>query len=441
MATASKLRSTQTIPALRWWICTLLFASTVINYIDRQSLSLLAPFLQSQYKWTNSDYANIVIAFRISYSIGQTLFGRLMDRIGTRRGLSLTVAFYSIVSMLSPVARGLKSFAGMRFLLGAGESANWPAATKAVSEWFPKQERGLATAFFDSGSSIGGAIAPYIILPIYFRWGWRPAFVVPGLLGIPWLILWRMFYHSPESHPRLKAVERVFIESGDTLPSLSSAGASRKLGWRGLLKLPQTWGTIIAKTFTDPVFFFVTDWFPIYLVAKGIALRNSLIAIWIPFIAADLGNFFGGAASGYLIKRGWPLGQARKAVVVFGGIGVTMLIPTVLTTNLYLITVLFALATFCYASFTTIANVLPSDLYYSDSVASVSGFSGTGAGIGTIIAFELIGHVSDARRAAGTHAFDPIIIIAGLVPFIGMLLVLLLVRNTQATRQGLVRPI
>jgi MFS transporter, ACS family, hexuronate transporter len=440
MATASKPRSTRTIPTLRWWICALLFASTVINYIDRQSLSLLAPFLESQYKWTNSDYAIIVIAFRISYSIGQTLFGRLMDRIGTRRGLSLTVAFYSIVSMLSPVARGLRSFAGMRFLLGAGESANWPAATKAVSEWFPKQERGLATAFFDSGSSIGGAIAPYIILPIYFRWGWRPAFVVPGLLGILWLILWRMFYHSPESHPRLEATERALIESGDTLPSFSSAAAS-KLGWRGLLKLPQTWGTIIAKTFTDPVFFFVTDWFPIYLVAKGIALRNGLIAIWIPFVAADLGNFFGGGASGYLIKRGWPLGQARKAVVVFGGIGVTMLIPTVLTTNLYLITVLFAAATFCYASFTTIANVLPADLYYSDSVASVSGFSGTGAGIGTIIAFELIGHVSDARRAAGTHAFDPIIIIAGLVPFIGMLLVLLLVRNTEATREGLVRPI
>jgi MFS transporter, ACS family, hexuronate transporter len=170
-------------------------------------------------------------------------------------------------------------------------------------------------------------------------------------------------------------------------------------------------------------------------------LRNDLIALWIPFIAADLGNFFGGGASGYLIKRGWPLGKARKALVVFGGLGVIMLIPTILTTNLYFITVLFAIATFCYASFTTIANVLPSDLYYSDAVASVSGFSGTGAGIGTIIAFKLIGYFSDARRAAGTHAFDPIVIVAGLVPFVGMLLVLLLVRNTQATKDGLVRPI
>jgi MFS transporter, ACS family, hexuronate transporter len=440
MATAEE-RSGKIIPALRWWICGLLFASTVINYIDRQSLSLLAPFLKSQYKWTNSDYANIIIAFRISYSIGQTLFGRLMDRVGTRRGLSLTVAFYSVVSIFSPIATGLKSFAGMRFLLGAGESANWPGATKAVSEWFPKQERGLATAFFDSGSSIGGAIAPFIVLPIYFRWGWRPAFVIPGLLGFFWLVLWRWLYRSPESHPRLGPSERALIASEDNIKSPAGSGMSQRLGWRGLLRLPQTWGTIVAKAFTDPVWFFITDWFPIYLVAKGIALRNDLIALWIPFVAADLGNFFGGGASGYLIKRGWPLGKARKALVIFGGLGVTMLIPTILTTNLYFITLLFAIATFCYASFTTIANVLPSDMYYSDAVATVSGFSGTGAGIGTIIAFKLIGHFSDARRATGTHAFDPIVIVAGLVPFVGMLLVLLLIRNTQATKDGLVRPI
>jgi ACS family hexuronate transporter-like MFS transporter len=163
--------------------------------------------------------------------------------------------------------------------------------------------------------------------------------------------------------------------------------------------------------------------------------------VWIPFIAADLGNFFGGGMSGYLIKRGWSLGAARKALVVFGGIGVTLLIPTILTTNLVLITLLFGLATFSYASFSTIANVLPSDLYHSDSVASVSGLSGTGAGIGTIVAFLLVGYFSDARAAAATHAFDPIIIIAGLVPFAGMILTLLLVRNTKATEEGLVRRI
>ena len=176
-------------------------------------------------------------------------------------------------------------------------------------------------------------------------------------------------------------------------------------------------------------------------MAKGISLKSGLIAVWIPFIAADLGNFFGGLASGYLIKRGWSLGAARKAIVVFGGIGVLLLIPTIFTVNLAAITLLFALATFSYASFSTIANVLPSDLFKSDSVASVSGLSGTGAGIGTIIAFKFIGYFSDANQRLATHSFDTIIIVAGLVPFLGMILVLLLVRNTRATRQGLVRAI
>jgi MFS transporter, ACS family, hexuronate transporter len=440
MATARKPLPTRTIPSLRWWIGGILFASTVINYIDRQTLSLLAPYLKVQNHWTNSDYANIVIAFRVAYSIGQTVFGRAMDRVGTRRGLSLTVAWYSVISIFTSLARGLYSFAGFRFLLGAGESANWPAATKAVSEWFPKSERGLATALFDSGSSIGGAVAPFIILPIYFRWGWRPAFMIPGALGFLWLIGWRWLYYSPETHPRIGESERQMILA-DRLDSQARPASSARPRWRDLLRLPQTWGTIIAKTSTDPVWFFVTDWFPIYLVAKGIELRNGLIAVWIPFLAADLGNFFGGSMSGFLIKRGWALGSARKALVVFGGIGVTFLIPTILTTNLYLITMLFALATFCYASFSTIANVLPSDLYNSDSVASVSGLSGTGAGIGTIVAFKLIGYLSDARRATTTHAFDPIMVVAGLVPFLGMILVLLLVRNTQATEDGLVRRI
>ncbi len=363
-----------------------------------------------------------------------------MDRIGTRRGLSLTVIFYSVVSMLTSLARGFYSFAGFRFLLGAGESGNWPAATKAVSEWFPRRERGLATALFDSGSSIGGAVATWLIPAIYFRWGWRPAFAIPGTLGFFWLIVWRRMYHPPESHPRISEAERQMILADKEeahAPTIERA----PLHWRVLLTLPQTWATIVAKGLTDPVWFFVTDWFPIYLVAKGIELRTGLIAIWIPFLAADLGNFFGGWISGYLIKRGWPLGRARKAVVVFGGIGVTLLMPTVLTTNLYLIALLFALATFSYAAFSTMANVFPSDLFHSESVATVSGLSGTAAGLGTIVAFKLIGHFSDARSAMAGHSFDPIVLVAGLVPFVAMILVLLLVRNTEATQRGLVRPV
>ncbi|MGA8618810.1 MAG: MFS transporter [Candidatus Sulfotelmatobacter sp.] len=428
------------IAALRWWIGALLFASTLINYIDRQTLSLLAPYLKLEYHWTNSDYANIAIAFRVAYSIGQTAFGKFIDRVGTRRGLTLTVCWYSVVSMLTSLASGFYSFATFRFLLGAGESANWPAAIKAVSEWFPKRERALATAFFDSGSSIGGAVAPFIVLWIYFRWGWRPAFMVPGTLGFLWLIAWRWLYFPPEEHSRITPAELKMILT-DKQESKTSQDRGLRPRWRDLLKLPQTWGTIIAKASTDPVFFFITEWFPIYLVAKGMELKSGLIALWIPFIAADAGSFFAGAVSGYLVRRGWSLGAARKAPIICGGIGMTLLIPTIFTTNLYAIAFLFAIVTFTYAGFTTMSNVLPADLFGSDSVASVSGLSGTGAGIGTIIAFKLIGHVTDMRRATGTHAFDPIVILAGLVPFVGMILVLLLVRNSKATIQGLVRRI
>jgi MFS transporter, ACS family, hexuronate transporter len=434
------LTARKPIASLRWWIGGLLFASTVINYVDRQTLSLLAPYLKLEYHWTNSDYANLAIAFRVAYSIGQVVCGRLMDRIGTRRGLTLTVIWYSLVSMSTSLASGFYSFATFRFLLGAGESANWPAATKAVSEWFPKRERALATALFDSGSSIGAAVAPFIVLWIYFRWGWRPAFMIPGILGFFWLIVWRWIYYPPEEHNRISQSELQMIVA-DKNESAAQQPSKTQPRWSALLKLPQTWGVILAKTCTDPVYFFIAEWFPIYLVAKGIEMKTGLIAVWIPFIAADLGCFFGGGASGYLIKRGWPLGTARKALIVFGGVGMTMLIPTIFTTNLYWIALLFAVATFTYAAFTTMANVLPSDLYNSESVASVSGLSGAGAGIGTIVAFKLIGYFSDARQATGTHSFDPILIIAGLVPFAGMILILLLVRNTEATNQGLVRRI
>jgi len=312
-STLPNSRGRRAIPSLRWWIGGLLFASTVINYIDRQTLSLLAPYLKQDYHWTNTDYANIVVAFRVAYCIGMTVSGRLMDRVGTKRGLTITVLWYSIVSIFTPLARGFYSFLGFRFFLGAGESGNWPGATKAVSEWFPKQERALATAFFDSGSSIGGAIAPFIVLSLYYRWGFRAAFVVPGLLGLLWLMVWRRFYYTPQEHPRISEAERSMILA-DTREGEASTKARPRL--RDLLKLPQTWGTIISRASTDPVWFFIADWFPIYLVAKGISLKSGLIAVWVPFIAADLGNFFGGGFSSYLIQRGWPVLKARKFIIL-----------------------------------------------------------------------------------------------------------------------------
>lgn len=412
------------ISNLRWWIGGLLFASTVINYLDRQTLSVLGPYLKNDYHWNNQQFALIVIAFRVAYSIGQTLSGRLIDRIGTRRGLTFTVIWYSVASMLTSFAVGIRSFAFFRFLLGAGESANWPAATKAVSEWFPKRERGWAVALFDSGSSIGGAVAPLLVIGLYkYFGGWRPAFVITGVLGFLWLGVWRMLYHPPETHPRISDSEREMIMKDRRETESLVEGPEGRSTWSELIKLPQTWGVIAARTLTDPVWFFITDWFAIYLVTKGINPEQGLIAFWIPFVAADLGNFFGGGLSSWLIKRGWSVLSARKAVVVFGGLGMTLLIPTIFTSNLFALAGLFAVSTFAYASFSTMALVFPSDLYPSRSVATVSGMSGTGAGLGTILSTYLIGYVADH------YSFEPIFITASLIPLVGMILVLILIRD------------
>jgi MFS transporter, ACS family, hexuronate transporter len=418
---------------LRWYIGGLLFLSTVINYIDRQTLSVLAPYIKTEFNWTNTDFAWLIIAFRVAYAFGQTASGRVLDKIGTRNGLTIAVTFYSVAAMLTSLATGFKSLAGFRFLLGLGESANWPGATKAVSEWFPRRDSGWAVALFDSGSSIGGALAPFIVLWAYHEFGsWRPAFIVTGLLGFLWLILFRMMYHRPEDHPRLSAEERALILEGR---ASATTGAESRLSYRTLLRMPQTWGIIIGKSLTDPVWFFITDWFAIYLVAKGYRLEESLLAFWVPFLAADLGNFAGGGVSSWLIQRGWGVGNARKLVVLVSGLGMTLLIPTVFTTSYTTLVACFAISTFAYAAFSTMVLNLPADLYPSGSVASVSGMSGTGAGIGTIAATLLIGQVADR------WSFEPILVGASLIPLVATVAVLALVRNTKDTERGIVSPI
>lgn len=425
--------SVRPIRHLRWWIGGLLFLSTTVNYIDRQTLSVLAPYIKAEYGWSNSDFALLIIAFRVAYAFGQSVSGRWLDRVGTRAGLSLAVTFYSLAAMLTSLAVGLKSFALFRFLLGAAESANWPGATKAVSEWFPRKESGWAVALFDSGSAIGGAVAPFLVLWAYHVFGsWRPAFLVTGALGFVWLVLFRLLYRTPETHPRLEAAERDYILTGRADGGREAAPA---LPYRTLLGLPQTWGYIIGKSLTDPVWFFVTDWFAIYLVSKGYKMEESLLAFWVPFLAADAGNFLGGGISSWLIGRGWTVGAARKLVVVVSGIGMTLLIPTVFTDSYFWLVACFAISTLAYAAFSTMLLNLPADIYPTGSVASVSGMGGTGAGLGTIAATYLTGVVADR------YSFAPILVGASVLPVVAMAAVLLLVRNNAATERGVVNRI
>ena len=422
---------TRPIRHLRWYIGGLLFLSTVINYIDRQTLSVLAPTLKTEFQWSNTDFAWVVIAFRVAYSFGQTASGRWLDRVGTRTGLSLAVAFYSVSAMLGSLGNGLRSFMGLRFLLGLGESANWPGATKAVAEWFPRRDSGWAVALFDSGSSIGAALAPLIVLSVYHATGsWRPAFLVTGLLGFLWIPLFRWLYRSPEEHPRLSPEER-----HDILANRGSPSAATTESYSTLLKLPQTWGIIIGKGLTDPVWFLITDWFAIYLATRGFPLEDSLLAFWVPFMAADVGNFAGGGVSSYLIKRGWRVGLARKTVIVIGTLGMLFLIPAIYTTSLQALAACFAVATFSYAAVSTMILNLPADIYPARSVGTVAGLGGTAAGICTIVATFLTGYISDR------YSFEPLLIGASLIPLVGMAAVLLLVRNTGETRRGIVNEI
>ncbi len=419
------------IKELRWWIGGLLFASTVINYMDRQTLSVLAPFLKQEFSWTNSDFALIVIAFRVAYAVGQTVAGRFLDWLGTRRGLLVMVSWYSLAACLTSLAAGLRSFAFFRFLLGAGEAANWPGATKTVSEWFPKSERGWAVALFDSGSSVGAAIAPSLVVWLYHTFGsWRPAFLITGAVGFLWVLVWHRFYQPPETHPRLSVEERERILASKREEQATEARAladesGRPPGLLRLLGVKETWGIVLGRTLTDPVWFFITDWFAIFLVSKGFKIENTLLGFWVPFVAADLGNFFGGGLSSWLIAHGWRVMAARRLIVLITGIGMTLLAPAVFVSSFPLLITLFALSTFAYAAFSTMMLALPADLYPSATVASVSGMSGTGAGVGTIISTFLIGWVSDR------YSFEPVLVAASFVPLVATALVLLLVRERR----------
>lgn len=424
----------RTIPHLRWYIGGILFLSTVINYIDRQTLSVLAPHIKAEFHWDNATFALLIISFRVAYAVGQSVWGRFLDHVGIRNGLTASVTFYSVAAMLTSFATGLRSLCAFRFLLGAGESANWPGATKAVAEWFPRKESGWAVALFDSGSAIGGAVAPFIVYGIYQRSGdWRTAFLLTGALGLLWIPLFRWFYRRPEEHPRLSRSERDYILAGRGDHSVTDSGATQP--YRTLLKLPQTWGIIVAKTLTDPVWFFITDWFAIYLVSRGFRPEENLLAFWAPFLAADIGNFAGGGVSSWLIARGWSTGRSRRFVALISGIGMSTLAATVVFRSLPALIVCFAVATLAYASFSTIVLALPADLYRTGTVATVSGMSGTGAGIGTIAATYLTGMVADR------YSFEPVLIAASLIPLIATAAVVLLVRNNKATEQGLVNEI
>jgi MFS transporter, ACS family, hexuronate transporter len=433
--------SRRPIRYLRWWIGGILFLSTVINYIDRQTLSALAPFLKHDYHWSNEDYALIVIAFRVAYALGQLTLGRFIDRVGTRIALTAAVTWYSIVAMLTAVgsfftsSRGvLRSFIAFRFLLGLGEAANWPTATKAVSEWFPKEERAWAVALFDSGSSIGAAVAPMLVVGLYFGTGrrWWPPFVIVGALGFLWLIGWRWLYHRPENHPRIEPAELKLIlaDRQESAELEAETPGQPPIRWIDLMKTRQMWGIVAARAFSDPVWYFITDWFMLFLVqAKHFDPKNTLIAIWIPFVAYDAGNFLAGALSGWMLRRGWRVETTRKTLLIGGAIGMAALIPAIYATNLFAIAGYFGFATLAYAAVCTMGLVLPCDIFQTKFVGSIGCIASFGAGLITIVSTYFIGSITTR------YSFEPILIVGSVIPICGVALACWLIRNPRTEKE------
>ena len=409
---------------LRWWIVWTLFGSTVVNYISRQTFSVLAPVITQELHLTHSDLSRVFSAFQISYAGMWLIGGVLLDIIGTRLGLALAVIWWSGVSMLTGLANSVFSFEAFRFLLGIGEGCNWPGASKTVAEWFPAKERGVAVAIFDSGSSVGGAIAALAVPWVAILLGWRYAFVVSGFLGFLWLIAWLAIYHPLDRHPRTSNEERALIEAGRDIDAASQQRGMER--WLSLLRQSNVWGIVIGRSLTDPIWWFYVFWLPQYLSdARGFSLKQIAAFAWLPFVAADIGNFTGGFASGLLIKRGVSVVRARKWVCVISSFPILAGIPAATTHNAYWALFLISFAVWGYASWSTMGLTFPSDLFPQDVVASVTGLSGLGAGLAGTLFTLLVGWLVDK------FSYFPAFFLAGTIPLLATVSVLLLIHPPQ----------
>lgn len=404
---------------LRWWIAWTLFLSTTINYISRQTFSVLSPVITREFHLSHTDLSWILSAFQLSYAGMWLIGGILLDVVGTRVGLALAVVWWSVISVLTGLANSLSQFAVFRFLLGIGEGCNWPGASKAVAEWFPAKERGVAVAVFDSGSSVGGAIAAVMVPWIALALGWRYAFAVSGVLGFAWLVLWLSVYHPFSQHPRLTDEERALIESGhDTAKQSGRGGAQR---WLPLLIDRNSWGILLGRSLTDPIWWFYVFWLPQYLSdARGFSLKQIAAFAWIPFVAADIGNFTGGFASAFLIKRGTPVLRARKLVCVVSCLPVLAGIPAATTHSAYSALAFIAFAVWGYASWSTMGLTFPSDLFPQDVVASVTGLSGLGAGLAGALFTLIVGKLVDR------FSYFPAFVAAATLPLLATAAILIL---------------
>ncbi len=382
----------------RWFICFMLFAATTINYLDRQILGLLKPTLERVFSWGEAEYAYIVMAFTATYAAGQLLYGRVIDRIGTRLGYIISVTVWSVAAMLHAAVRGTLGFGAVRALLGIGESGNYPGGVKTVAEWFPRRERALAVGIFDSGSNIGACVGPLLVPVILALYGWQLAFIITGSLGFIWLIFWVWLYEVPARQKRLSKPEYDYIHS-DQEEEPAGAGAP---SWGRLLRLRQTWTFIAGKFFTDPIWYFFLFWLPSYFDKSfHLDLKKPSVPLLIVYAGTMIGSIGGGALSSWLIRKGWPVYKARKAALLVAAIAVVPVMVTRYTDNMWVVVAFISLSVAANQAWSANIFTIVSDMFPKRAISSVVGLGGMAGAVGGVLFENLIGFVLDYFKRAG----------------------------------------
>ncbi len=392
---------------LRWTIAALLFLATALNYADRLALSIVSKDIRELYHLDENDYAHILVLFFIAYAIMYAGSGYLVDRLGTRRGFALFILSWSISQMAHALTWGKWSLGAFRFALGLSEPGNWPAAAKAVGEWFPPAQRALGIGIFNAGSSLGSALAPPVVAWVTLQYGWRAAFIVTGAAGLVWLVFWWMIYETPKDY-----VEPV---------------AAEKVDWRRIIAQRACWTLIIARFFTDPVIYFVIFWLPEYL-RKERAFDLAAVGrySWVPYIFGGIAYVLGGVISAQLIGRGWPILRARKFVMLMGAI----VMPAALAAP-FVPTAWMAIAATCFLTFghgfwVSNLQALPTDLFRGPEVGTASGFTGMGGAIGGMLA--QLGTAALVTK----FSYAPVFVMAGLMHPLSAVIVYALLRESRA---------
>lgn len=390
----------------RWTICALVFFATTINYLDRQVISLVKEDLDAEFGWTKTDYANITVAFQLSYAIAMFGVGRLIDRLGTKIGYALSLILWSIAAMGHALVKSTGGFFIARAALGVTESGNFPAAIKATAEWFPKKERALATGIFNSGTNIGAIIAPLTVPFIADALNWRWAFIITGAIGLIWLVFWFWLYEIPAKQKRLKKPEYDYIHSDkDEVKESDQEADTGKTSWGKLLGFRQTWAFAIGKFLTDGVWWFYLFWLPDFLLEQyGLGKTQIAIPIALVYTIAAFGSIFGGWLPMYFIRNGWPVFRARKtSMLIYATCALPVVTAQLFGTSLGMWSVVSIIGFAAAAHQAWSANIFTtvSDMFPKKAVGSVTGIGGMAGGLGGILVSKSAGYLLDDYKALG----------------------------------------